>query len=267
MNVVSIDREATAAPTGQTPSAAWLDRHARLAVTAQIHGALSYAQATGDVVCVHGPSGAGKTTALRHYAQTRGAVSYVAMSVAVRTPAGMLSRVAGALGAGGVHRSALAAEAACIAHLQDRNALLIVDEAQHLAPALLDELRCIRDAARCGLALAGDDQLWVSLAGSKRCDQIVGRIGGRIQLAAASAEDVIDLVAAVVGFRPAGAAADRVLEEARRPGGLHALRRVLAKAVLVARDEDRAIRNEDLAGPPSGAQTSARGAKSGTGRS
>ena len=250
-NVVSIKgattHEAAVEPSKQDPSMAGLDRRVRLGSTAAIHGALAYAQAEGDIVCVHGPSGVGKTTALRHYAETHHGATYVAMSVAVRTPAGMLTRVADALGAGATHRSALAAETASVDQLRDRNAILIVDEAQHLSASLLDELRCIRDIARCGLALAGDDLLWTALKGSKRCEQIVGRIGGRINLEGTSDEDVLTLAAAVVGFRPDGAAADRVLREARAPGGLHALRRMMAKAILAARGEDRAVCVDDLA--------------------
>ena len=222
-NVVSIKgtvtREVAAAPSKRNPSAADLDRHVRLGNTAAIRGALAYAQAEGDIVCVHGPSGTGKTTTLRHYAKARRGATYVAMSVAVRTPAGMLSKVADALGAGATHRSALAAETASVNQLRDRDAILIVDEAQHLSAPLLDELRCIRDIARCGLALAGDDLLRTTLEGSRRCEQIVGRIGGWINLGEVSAEDVLTLVAEVVGFRPDGAGADQVLREARAPGG------------------------------------------------
>lgn len=234
-NVISIERAAGGKATAeQGPSVAHLDRYVDIGSAAAIHGTLVYAQAAGDIVCVHGPSGTGKTTALRRYAETHHGATYVEMSVAVRTLAGMLSRVAGALGAGETHRSALAAETACVSRLRDRDAILIVDEAQLLAPQLLDELRCIRDIARCGLALAGDDLLWATLQGSKRCDQIVGRIGGRINLGEVPAGDVLELAGAVTGFRPDGAAADRVLQEARKPGGLHVLRRMMTKRAMGA---------------------------------
>ena len=38
--------------------------------TARVHSVLGYAQAEGDIVCIHGRSGAGKTTALQHYTET-----------------------------------------------------------------------------------------------------------------------------------------------------------------------------------------------------
>ena len=50
---------------------AGLDRHAGLEVTGGIHAVLSHAQASGDVVLIHGRSGAGKTWALRRYAEGR----------------------------------------------------------------------------------------------------------------------------------------------------------------------------------------------------
>ena len=227
-------------------SAAGLDRHVPYRHTAPVHRALAYAQAEGDISCVHGRSGAGKTTALKHYAQTRSGAYYVAMSHAVRSVAGMLRDVAEAVDAGDGHRSARDAERAIVASLAGRDALLIVDEAHHLTPMLLDELRCIRDMAGCGLALAGDDTLWTLLAGSRRCDQIVGRIGLRAALRQPSDEDVLDLVMGIVGRRPEGAAGACVLGAARGLGGLHALRRLLARGVTVARSKGHDMDDADI---------------------
>ena len=235
-------------------SAAGLDRHVPYKATAQVHTALAFAQAEGDIVCIHGRSGAGKTFALRHYAETHTGASYVAMTGAVRTMAGMLGAVAEAVGAGDVHRSARAAENAIVSQLTGRAALLIVDEAHHLTPALLDELRCIRDITGCGLALAGHDTLWMTLAGSRRCDQIVGRIAVRLPLAAPADDDVLDLAERITGFRPEGAAAEAVLAAARSPGGLHAARRLFARGLMVARADGRAtLRPGDIAAARSGA--------------
>ena len=224
-------------------SAAGLDRHVPYRHTASVHQALAYAHAEGDLACVHGRSGAGKTAELKHYAETRSGTHYIAMSHAVRTVPAMLRDVAEAVGAGGVHRSARDAERAIVASFTGRGALLIVDEAHHLTPMLLDELRCIRDMSGCGIALAGDDTLWTVLAGSRRCDQIVGRIAVRVSLKQPSDDDVLDLVSRIIGHRPEGAAATRVLGAARGPGGLHALRRLLARGLVAARAQGR----DDLA--------------------
>ena len=220
-------------------SASGLDRHVAMGVTEEIEAVLAHAQAAGDVVLIHGRSGAGKSWAVARYCAGRNASFRVTMTGAVVTLAGLLARVAAAVGAGERHGSALAAETAIVGRLRGRGALLVVDEAHHLSARLLDELRCIRDLAGLGLALIGGDELWSALAGSARCDQIVGRIGIRLPLGAAVDADVLDLAASVLGRRPGAGEAKRLVAAARGAGGLHALRRLLARAWLLARAEGR----------------------------
>lgn len=225
-------------------AAAGLDSHRELAVTDRVVTALSHAQAVGDVVLVHGQSGAGKSWAANHYCRTHSSAHYVSMTVAVRGLPGLLGRIGVAVGVGATHGSALDAESAIIARLQDRGALLVIDEAHHLTAKLLDELRCIRDVSGCGLALIGDDSVRMTLA---RCPQIVGRIGFRVGIPLPSEEDVRDLVSGVLRRRANKREIKTALTVARGPGGMHALRRLLARAWLMARNEDReAIAVEDL---------------------
>ena len=125
-----------------------LDRHAETGATAEIATALGYAQAAADVVMIHGPSGRGKTwAAMRHCAKRTGAY-YLAVTGATGSMPGMLSQVAEAIGAGPRHGSALEAETTIVTRLRDRGALLVIDEAHHLRPKLLDELRCIQRPRR-----------------------------------------------------------------------------------------------------------------------
>ena len=213
-----------------------LDAHLALGVTGEISSLLAHAQAAADVVLVKGASGSGKTWAARRYAGTHSAAHYVTMTRAVRSLTGMLGLVAEAIGSLPDRRSALHAERSVIEALRARSALLIVDEAHHLTPRLLDELRCIRDVAGCGLALIGDESIAMPLA---RCPQIVGRIGGRIHKGAPAAPDVELLVSAFLE-RPAKRGEIRMgLAAARGAGGLHALRRMLARAWMLARIEER----------------------------
>ena len=209
---------------------AGLDRHVDLGVTEEIEAALAHAQAHGDLALVHGRSGAGKSWAAQRYCSTRIAAYRIQVTVAMTTPAGLLSRLADAVGAGGRHPSALAAETALVEKMQGRGALIVVDEAHHLAPRLLDELRCIRDVGGCGLAMIGGDDLWTTLASSRRCDQIVGRIGVRLPLGAPAQTDVLDLAAGIMGRRPSTGESKSLIAAARSAGGLHALRRLMARA-------------------------------------
>lgn len=216
--------------------AAGLDIHRDLGVTDEVVATLAHAQAVGDVVLVHGQSGAGKSWGARHYCRTHSSAYYVSMTCAVRSLSGMLGRVSSAVGAYADHRSALEAETAVIDRLRDRRALLVIDEAHHLSARLLDELRCIRDIAGCGLALIGDDAVRMTLA---RCPQIVGRISNRLERRSPGEGDVATLVSGVLGRRASAREVKTALAVARGPGGLHALRRMLERAWMAARVVDR----------------------------
>lgn len=226
---------------------AMLERHVELGVTQDIMSVLAHAQHAGDIVLIHGRSGAGKSWAVRRFCDTHRVAYRVPMTGAVTTLGGLLVRVAEHVGAGTRHLSGLATETAVVVRLQDRAALLCVDEAHHLSPRLLDELRCVRDLAGCGLALIGGDDLWTTLASSQRCDRIVGRIGIRLRLAVAPDVDVIELASAVMGREPDAAERRGILAAARAPGGLHALRRFLARAWILAKGHKRNITAADLA--------------------
>ncbi len=184
---------------------------------------------------IHGRSGCGKSWAAARYCTGHTAAYRLSVTDAVATLAGLLGRVAQAVEAGAEHPSALAAETAIVKQLEGRRALLCVDEAHHLGPRLLDELRCIRDLAGCGLALVGGDDLWTALAKSRRCDQIVGRIGIRLALGGAPEADVLELARGVLGRAPAKGERKHLMAAARGAGGLHALRRVFARAWVLAR--------------------------------
>lgn len=217
-------------------NAAGLDRHRDLSVTDEILTALAHAQAVGDVVLIHGASGAGKSWAARHYCRTHSAAYVVTATCAVRSLSGLLGRVGGAIGVGARHGSALEAEDAVIGRLADRGAILVVDEAHHLTPRLLDELRCIRDVSGCGLALIGDDSVRMALA---RCPQILGRVGVRVGVRAHSEADVRLLMHGILGRAPRKGELKTAIHAARGPGGLHALRRLMARAWLLAQADGR----------------------------
>ncbi len=230
-------RERTLAPAG-------LDCHAGLGVTHEVMVALGHARATGDVVLVHGRSGAGKSHALSRYAATRAGVYCVTATSGVTSLGGLYGRVARSLGAPGRYASALAAEDAILERLDGRQALLAVDEAQHLGARLLDALRGLRDISGCGLALVGDDTIRMTLA---RCPQVTGRIGIRVGLGVPPGTDVATLLTAVLGRGTSRAERDAAARAASGPGGLHALRRLLARAFLLAHAEGRGeITTDDI---------------------
>ena len=211
-------------------------RHVELDVSEEIGAALKVSQATGDIATIVGASGTGKTWALRQHCAGRSATHYVAMRHTVRSLSGLLGVIGRVVIGQRDWRSALEAEEAVIAALQGRQALLVIDEAQFLRPTLLDELRCIRDLAECGLALAGDELLNMKLC---RCPQLVGRTGMRVFRSGPSPDDVSALVSDFLGRRAVADELEVVAAAAYGAGGFHALRRVLVRAWLLAQGHGR----------------------------
>ena len=218
-----------------------VDRHAPLSVTENISVIAMHAQATADVALVYGAAGAGKTWALRRYCTEHAEAWYVAMSPAVTTPASVLGRIAREVDAGGGVSTAARLEIAIVERLRGRDALLVVDEAHHLTPALIDQIRCVYDAAACGLVLAGNEPLWGRLAGGDRAAQLVSRVGTRYRLRRPSDEDAIALAAAFLGREPAGPGRRSVLEAGRAVGALRAVRKLISQAAVLAAGAERKV--------------------------
>ena len=215
------------------------DRHADLAVTGQVEHVVRHAHANADVAVVFGVAGAGKTWALRRYCAANAGAWYVSMSPAVTTPAAVLARIARAADAGGGPATAARLEQAVVDRLAAGPALLAVDEAHHLAQALLDVVRCVHDAAGCGLVLAGNEPLWARLASGERAAQLVSRVGIVRRLRRPAPGDALELAAALTGASPAGRARKAVLAAAARTGGLRAVRKLVGRAHLLAAADGR----------------------------
>ena len=215
---------------------AGLDHHAETHAARKITNALAYAQAAGDIVFIVGEPGRGKTWVSQRYCAGKSNASLLGVSSAVHSLSGQLSVVGEAIGAGQEHRSALAAETAIIARLRDRQALLVVDEAHHLGDKLLDELCIIRDRSGCGLALLSDKSINMAFA---RCQQVDGCIGLKIDLTTQAVADVEDISAGILGRQPSRAELRILNTVGRGPGGLHALRRLLGRAWMVAQAAGR----------------------------
>ena len=215
---------------------AGLDRHAETTASRQITSALAYAHAAGDIVAIIGKPGRGKTWASERYCAGRTNAFYLSVSSAVFSLPGLLSLVGEAIGAGRHHRSALEAERTIIDRLRDRQAMIVVDEAYHLRDKLLDELRIIRDRAGCGLALVADESIRMALA---RCQQVDGRIGLRIDLATQLSADVEAIASGVLGRQPTKTELKTLTAVGKGPGGLHAMRRLLGRAWMVAQAAGR----------------------------
>jgi DNA transposition AAA+ family ATPase len=155
------DRKAQAAALPSAPE------YIATPTSQRVVDALRYAHVASDVVVIYGGAGVGKSESIRHYAKSAPNVH-----VATATPASAgvvpsLEEVADAVGlpitngAARLHRS-------IVKKLQGSFGLLIIDEAQHLSVAALDQMRSIHDATNCGLALVGNDAVYATMTSGNR---------------------------------------------------------------------------------------------------
>lgn len=196
---------------------------------------LAYGQMAGDIVCIYGGPGVGKTVSLRQYRETNPATWIATMAPDSAPVVPALEEVAEAVGlreaSGGARKIARAIRR----KVDGTRGLLIIDEAQHLSVAALEELRSIHDATGIGLALVGNESVYARLTGGTRAShfaQLFSRIGSRLFISRPTIGDVRALATAwgVKGK----AELDLLQQMASKPGALRGVSKVLALASMSA---------------------------------
>lgn len=198
------------------------------------------------MVTAVGSPGVGKTTAATHYAQTTPNTFMV--TALPGHPSGRwlleeLGRVMRLTERGGSQRLA----SVIIERLRGARALIIVDEANHLATPTIDLLRSIHDQAKCGVALLGNERVLTRLEGTARdadFAQLFRRLGGRMRRQRPTRRDVELLLAA---WQVEDAEVQRLLHAvAARPGALGAMIMTLRMAHMLAAAEGKALGAEHI---------------------
>ncbi len=215
---------------GATPAA--LPTWVETPTATRIMGALSYAQALPDIALVYGGTGVGKTCVARQYASAGVHVWIATMTPATSGVVPALEEVCAAVGVP-VANGAAPLHRAIVQRITGTGGLLIVDEAQHLIPAALDQLRSIHDAGGIGLALLGSRDLHTRMAGGDAAttlERLRGRIGRRLALGASTANDA-EAMAEACGV-PAGGARKLLGEVAAKAGGLRSVAKLLRLAMI-----------------------------------
>lgn len=145
--------------------------------TEQVLFAASYAHKNNDIAIVYGAAGAGKTTALKYYAENNANVIFVTANACCKSPRDILyliSEVVGIIPAG---RQFMMMRN-LVAELKDSNRLLIIDEADHLTINALQAVRNLNDEAGIGIVLSGNDRIKHQMygRGSLQFDQLRTRV-------------------------------------------------------------------------------------------
>lgn len=200
----------------------------------RIISALGYAQIAGDIALIYGGAGLGKTTAIRQYKATGLNVWHATMTPASASVVTALEVICDALG---INEQGGAARLfkAIVRRVRSTGGLLVVDEAQHLSVAALDQIRSIHDETEIGIALVGNESVYARMTGGNRAaflDRLYSRVGKRLALKQSTDADIDALIAA---WGIADKACRRTLIDiARKPGALRTLTKVLRLASMHA---------------------------------
>lgn len=216
--------------SGSLPEA---PRYFRSPSSEKIINALSYAQMAGNIACIYGNPGVGKTVTLRHYRETNPSVWIATMSPDSSGLVPALEEVAEAVGIRDLPGGARKIARAIRRKVEGTRGLLIVDEAQHLSVAALEQMRSIHDATGIGLVLAGNPEVYARLTGgnrSMRFAQLFSRIGMRLFIPRPTIGDVRALAAAW-GVKGSGEI-ELLKEVASEPGALRGASNMLALAAM-----------------------------------
>jgi hypothetical protein len=205
---------------------------------AELLNALLYAQTMAEFVVVTFGAGMGKTMTATHYRDSRPHVHLVTMRPATASSHGMLQELAQALEV--VERNPAKLDRAIGEKLRrnGRNTLLIVDEAQHLVDAAVNQLRYFLDVYGVGIALLGNEELYGRFGGGKATPayaQIHSRIGKPLRRLQPQPGDIEAMVGA---WEIEDADVARLVEAiARKPGALRQVNKTLQLAGIYAAGE------------------------------
>lgn len=194
---------------------------------------LHYAQSLPELVVIAAASGIGKTTAAEQYRKQNPNVWLATMSPATSTVNGMLKHVCRKLGIAERRYGELVD--AIGRRVANTGGLIIIDEAQHLAPLALDQLRYFFDEYGVGLAFIGNEEVYARLEGdgtTAKFAQIYSRVGGRTAKTKPTANDISMLLDAW-GVKDAGEI--KLLKAiALKPGALRRMTKCLQLASMLA---------------------------------
>lgn len=155
----------------------------------QIHFAMDIASEEIDIALICGQAGTGKTTALTDYVNKYGGIYIKADKT--YTQHRLINVLADKLGVSAKGSSAIQTER-IIHSLEDRDTLVVIDEADYLSDGSLEYLRqVVYDAGKTGLVLCGLPRLSSVIQNVRNDhDQLLSRIGITLMLEDISNEDL-----------------------------------------------------------------------------
>ncbi|CAA0130256.1 Uncharacterised protein [Starkeya nomas] len=201
-----------------------------------IHGILSFAQATQDFAVIVGSAGIGKTRAIDEYGKRASNVWVLTADPSMKKASNLLSILADDLDVK-ERRNAFISRAISN-RVRGSAGLIVIDEAQHLHTEAFDQLRTtVVDLGKCGVVVAGNESILARLQGSadrrtQEFAQLHSRVGMRKAQVGAKAKDVCLII------EKWGITEDPVVRMlktiARKPGALRIMGKVIKLATMIS---------------------------------
>lgn len=154
------------------------DYYPELTNTMKVEFAARYAHTNNGISLIYGAAGAGKTTALKHYAENNTGVVYVTANASTRTARAVMYLLLEAMGAKPQGTEFILMRS-LVSRLKGTNRLVIIDEADHLNFHALQAVRNLNDEAGVGIVFSGNDIIKTQMygRGSLQFDQLRTRVG------------------------------------------------------------------------------------------
>ncbi len=207
----------------------------------RLFNVLDYAR-RGKIAAAATSPGFGKTSALRQFAADVPNVWLVTMFPSTAGVQPMLTAILKVMGEREVRGSPQMLSDRIKERVLDAHGVIALDDAQHLSPKALDELRGIHDVTGVGVALFGNAGLMETLEGGTRAvshAQLFSRIGIRIVEVKAYPDDAVQLARAW-GITDA-AMRDWLGRLSQQPGGLRGVAQTIELAMFLAVSEDQDV--------------------------
>lgn len=209
----------------------------------RIQEALAFAKVHGDLACIYGGPGVGKTRSIDDFGTKYSHVWKVTATPSSSTVVPALEEIAEAVGVTDTGGGARRIGRSIRGRVKGLGGLLIIDEAQHLKAAALEEIRALHDATQVGLAFVGNVSVFARLSGGRQASfaQLYSRIGIRLYLESPTSADVARLA------KERWQVTDRDVLElldhvSQQPGAM----RLVVKALSMAAGTRRAISVESV---------------------
>ena len=199
-----------------------------------------------DLAVISGNAGTGKTMAAEEYQKRTNNVFLITADPSLSSPSAVLLEIAETLGCNDKGQRRIRS---IIRRLKGTEAVLIIDEAQHLSVKAVEEIRSIHDQAKVGVVFMGNAPLNAKFDGLGRTAdyaQLFSRIGLRRKINKPRQKDMCAILAGWDGVQ--GEEVQLYAKEiGRREGGLRSMSKVLRNATKIARVNKRdQITRKDL---------------------